>query len=93
MEILQFLLNFFLENNNNEELKPFINLLKENDYDIKKVMQNFSLEKAMPKVMEFFKKNNTPTQNVFESGLKPISNIADKEIVYTLNRYFGNLSD
>ena len=91
MEILQFLLNFLNNNSNLGVLTPIINLLKENSFDIKRVISNLSPEVIAPIVKEFMNaQNNRPTESVGRSeGLTPIANVADKDIVYTLNKYLS----
>ena len=92
MEILQFLLSFFLNNFKGGSLSPIFNLLKENSFDIKKLVQNLNPEVLAPIIksfMELNKNEKSPTEFVGQGeGLKPIATIADKDIVYTLNRYF-----
>ncbi len=92
MEILQFLLSFFLsEYGEKNNLSPLLNLFQENGFDIKKTIKNIKPEMLLPIVKEFFssKATKNPTENYSrENSLNPISNIADKEIIYTLNKYF-----
>ncbi len=98
MEILKFLLSFFLEEYGGEKLMPIFNALKENSFDIKKTLQNINPETAAPILKSLFDggfkgvfgnaEKSSPTGKTY--GLEPISEIADKEIVYTLNKYFYN---
>ena len=91
MEILQFLLNFIGNNSNLGVLTPIINLLKENSFDIKRVINNLSPDVIAPIIKEFMNaQNNRPTESVGRNeGLTPIANVADKDIVYTLNKYLS----
>lgn len=86
MEILQFLLSFLLKDFNN--LSPILSHLSENGFDLKSAISNLSLDKLAPILSSFFSQKESPTNNNFV-GLNPIANIADKEIVYTLNKYFS----
>lgn len=91
MEILQFLLsNFF--GSKGEEFMPLIELLQKNNFDIKRCLSELKPEMLAPIVRTFMSmadKNNGPTVNVGQNnGITPIAKIADKEIVYTLNKYF-----
>ena len=91
MEILQFLLSFFLNEYGGGSLKPILELFKENSFDIKRVLQNLKPETVAPIIKDFMSKNNnkSPTETVGHAcGLNPIAKIADKEIVYTLNKFF-----
>jgi len=90
MEILQNLLSL-LTNGNASALKPIIELLAKNSFDIKKVLSSLDLNSIMPIVKEFLASTNkkSPTTEYSSAvGLDPIALIADKEIVYTLNKYF-----
>ena len=91
MEILQFLLSFFLNEYGGGNFKPILELFKENSFDLKKVLQNLKPETVAPIIKDFMSKNNnkSPTDSVGQVyGLNPIVKIADKEIVYTLNNFF-----
>ena len=90
MEIPDILKNF-LSKNNLSALIPVIQLLGENSFDIKKAISSITPETLMNLSGEFLK-NNTPENASFKTeknGVSPIANIADKDIVYTLNRYIS----
>ena len=92
MEILQFLMNFIGNNQNFGALAPVINALKENSFDLKKTLSSINIEVLAPLIKGFFEnanKNPTETVGQFYHGLDPIKNLADKDIVYTLNKYLG----
>lgn len=90
MEILQFLLSEFLKNGQNESLKPLFELLKDNSFDIKKVIKNLSPEIIAPFIQNFTGQNKSRANARQFSGVTPIANIADRDIVYSLNKYFGD---
>ena len=90
MEILRFLLSFFAKEYGGD-FKPLIDAFAQNDFDIKRVINNLDLEKLAPIIQSFIEKGakNRPTDVGREAfGLAPIAGIADKDIVYTLNKYF-----
>ncbi len=92
MEILQFLINLLNNNQNFGALAPVINALKENSFDIKKTLSSINPEILAPLIKGFFESaNKNPTDSVgqYYYGLEPIKNVADKDIVYTLNKYLG----
>ena len=83
-----------------ESLNSVFSLLKENDFDIKKTLSGLSPEKIAPIVKPivngvfshggFNQDNEKGSQNISEpNGLIPIKDIADENIVNTLNGYFG----
>jgi hypothetical protein len=91
MEILQFLLSLLSGNENFKRFQPIFNLLKENSFDIKKVLAHLDINALAPILKDFmnFSTNNATNQSNAQSvGLNPIAKIADKDIVYTLNQYF-----
>ncbi|MBQ8426435.1 MAG: hypothetical protein IJX16_01590 [Clostridia bacterium] len=92
MELLQFLISFLLKELGGEKLAPVFNSLKDNSFDLSKLLNPETLSTFVPIIKDFFKQQNkTPTD--FTVGedykLSPIARIADKDIVYTLNRYFN----
>ena len=91
MEILQFLLNFFLEQYGNGKFKEIFNFLKANNFDVNNALKNIKPENLTPIVKAFMNDNKNSHKENFSSpcGLTPIAKIADKEIVYTLNKYFS----
>ena len=96
MEILEFLLSFFMQEYGGENLNSLFSLLKENDFDIKKTLSGLSPEKIAPIVKSVFshggfnQDNEKGSQNISEpNGLIPIKDIADENIINTLNGYFG----
>ena len=93
MDFIKQLINFLINEFGMEKLSGLFNVLSENSFDIKKILQSFSPEQFAPIIMEMMqnsKKNTTDENFVGGYGLTPIANIADKEIVYALNKYFYN---
>ncbi len=93
MEILQFLLSFFASEYGNGVLAPVLELLKQNSFDISKTLKNLKPEVFAPIAKEFFSSMNkkSPTEyNGRANGLSPVKNIADKEIIFALNRHLGD---
>jgi hypothetical protein len=92
MEILQFLLSFFSDQNNFDKFSGLINAFKENSFDLNSVIKNIDLKTILPILKELFLglQNKSPTEIVGQGeGLTPIANIADKNIVFVLNKYLG----
>ena len=94
MEILQFLLSLLGENKSLENLAPIIELLKKNSFNLAGTLKNLNLQTVAPIIREFMQnnpfKNENPTENSVGNGyaLNPIAPFADKDIVYSLNKYF-----
>lgn len=83
-----------MKNQENPIFKSIFSILEQNSFDIKKVINNFSLENAMPIFKDFFSQNKKPDDvgNHFSSGevyTKPVANICDAEIMNALNSYLG----
>ncbi len=97
LEILKSLLSIFLTDDKVKTLSPIVDLLSKNSFDVHKTLKNLNLETITPLIKAFMsnigknnEQNKTPTESVGEvSGLNPIANVADKNIVYTLNKYFA----
>ncbi len=92
MEILQLLLSYLLENVGGEKIKPVAEMLKKNNYDIKKVVSELNPETILPLISNFINLN-TKNQNpepcgCNDWGLQPLSDFADAHIVDRLNQYF-----
>ena len=90
MEILQVLLSLLLNGKNFESFAPILNAFKENNFDLKKVLESIDLKSLMPFITSFLNdKKQSPNVSVGQGfGLSPIAKIADKEIIYSLNQYF-----
>ena len=97
MEILQFLLSLLGGSKNLEGLSSVIELLKKNSFNLGDTLKNLDLQTIAPIVKEFMKNaqnnNKNPTENSVGYGyaLNPIAPFADKDIVYSLNKYFYSI--
>lgn len=91
MEILQFLTAFFQNNQNLKLIAPIIEILRNNNFDIKRALSSLTPEMIKPIIEQFSVVMNSAPNNFKQSGqgLTPISNIADKDIVYSLNKYLS----
>ncbi len=97
MQILELLLSFFLNNPKLKGFAPLIELLSKNSFDVGKTLKNLNLDAIAPVIKAFMEnaqqsgQKETPADfSVGESfGLNPIANLADKQIVYNLNKYFA----
>ena len=91
MEILQFLAQLFANEQNSKIITPILELLKQNNFDLRRVLANVDPKALAPIIKEFMSNmQNRPTDSVRRNnGLSPISNIADKDIIFSLNKYLG----
>lgn len=91
MEILQLLTSFLNNNQNLKVIAPIVEILRANNFDIKKALSSLTPEMIKPIVEQFsMMQNNKNSFSEQSNGLTPISNIADKDIVYCLNRYLSS---
>lgn len=89
MEIPDIVKNF-LSNNNLSALLPVIKALSDNSFDVKKTLSGITPETLMKVFGEFMNSPPpAPSIGIEKNGVSPIANIADKDIVYTLNRYIN----
>ncbi|MBR2499199.1 MAG: hypothetical protein IKB67_05760 [Clostridia bacterium] len=92
MEILRILLSFLLKEFGGEQLQPLINAFKENGFNLKSALSCLTPEMIAPIFQMLF--NGKTTKPCAENnsaqgyGLSAIADIADKNIVFTLNKYF-----
>lgn len=92
MEILQFLLSFFLEEYGGGKYKGVYEFLKENSFDVKKAFSSLNPEKVAPIIKDFMSvgKQESPFGFTEEAnGLNPVKSFADDEIIEVLNDYFS----
>lgn len=92
MEILQFLLSLLSNGDNAQKLSPILNLFNGGNLDLKSMLSNLNFESVIPIIQAFFGwQNKSPTENTVgqQVGLSAVTDIADKEIICTLNKYFS----
>lgn len=93
MEILRFLLSFFLgEQKNGLKIDEILNSFSNgsNPLDLLKNLNLDALKPILESFLSFNNKERPPQTDRRSYGLEPISLIADKDIIYALNLYFGS---
>ncbi len=92
MELLQFLLSFLSNSQNKDLLNDIINLFKNGSFDMSNILSLIKPEMLAPFINSFFTQAKTPHPNSYGRGVgfEPIINIADKDIVYSLNRIMAD---
>ena len=92
MELLQKLAYFLFNTDGGQKLLPILTNLLNGSLNIADILNNINIQNVLPLLSGFFNngQNKTPSARTDGNyyGLKPVVNLADKEIVYTLNRYF-----
>ena len=91
MEILHILLSFLLKEFGGEQLQPLLNAFKDNDFNLKTVLSCLTPEMLAPVFQAFISNKQNPcteSNSVQGQGLLAIADVADKDIIYTLNKYF-----
>ncbi len=91
------LLSFLLKDEKIKIIAPIIELLQKNSFNLVEALKNVNLETLAPILRAFMQSDfkTSPKENPTDfsvgniSGLNPIANIADKDIVYALNKYFA----
>ena len=91
MDLLQLLTTLFGNDAFLSKFSPIIEHLRQNSFDIKRALASLNPEMLQPIVQEFMQSiKNRPAQSAERAnGLKPISNIADKDIIFVLNKYLS----
>lgn len=90
MELVQFLINQFFGDNPPPIVNAILNFLRSSNFDVEGFLKNFKFEKIYQVLNAFSSQNKSRTNNVRQNfGISPISNLASKEIVCSLNKYFS----
>lgn len=92
MEILQFLTSFLSNEENLNKVTNLIGAFQNGTFNIKNLLNSIDIKTILPFISEFlsFSAQKNPTKFVGQGeGLAPLANIADKEIIYTLNKYLS----
>ena len=90
MDLLQTITEIIKNFGSDEGIGGLLNYLKQNDFDLKKILSNLDPEKIVP-FISLFLNTKGPEKTFPEPSryLSPISSVADKDIVYALNQYFS----
>ena len=94
MDILSVLKNLLSETDA-RSFAPVIDLLRKNSFDVKKTIDALTPETLTPILRSFlssYRETHGKTDDFTARpvGVTAIANIADKEIVYCLNRYLSS---
>ena len=93
MEILQFILSLLKDKNALTPIKRLLEALGSNSNDTKSILSNLNIDKLLPVFNLLFNKEQekNPTETVGSIvGLSPVASIADRDIVYALNKYLSS---
>ena len=94
MELLQKLAYFLFNTDGGQKLLPLLSSIMNGSVSLTDLIKNINIQTLLPLLNGFFNngQNKNPPAKADGNcyGLKPVVNLADKEIVYTLNRYFCN---
>ncbi len=91
MEIIEFLLYFFLEEYGGEDFLPLLDSIKENNFDIVKTIKNLPPEKLAPIIKGLFKNKERKENSSRSVDLSVIKNIANLNIYSMLENYLSAL--
>ena len=92
MDLLQLITSLFGGNVDFSAFLPLINILKSGNFNINDLFTLLQNEKVLPLIKNLFSSfnNKSPTTEVGQaSPLSPIASIADKDVVFVLNRYLS----
>lgn len=90
MEFFQYAAEILLDALGESKLQPLLNILKKNDFDVKKTVAELKSETVLPLLKEFLAAQAAPINRNFNEesyGTQPITDVADEKIVTLLNRY------
>ena len=86
MEILRFFLSFLLKEYGGGEFSELFDKLQSNSFDLQSFL-DLKLESLAPLIKTFFGNAKNPSE--VPDGLSPVADIADRDIVYALNKYLA----
>ena len=86
MEILRFFLSFLLKEYGGGDFSQLFEKLQAGNFDLKSIL-DLNIESLAPLIKSFFGGTKNPSET--SDGLSQIADIADRDIVYALNRYFA----
>lgn len=95
MELLQYILNSVMPGKA-EQFAPLLSYAVQNNFNVKSMLENLDVSALAPLVSRFF---SSPAENPRQdapaaaSPLEPIASVADKDIVYCLNRYLSGAAE
>ncbi len=83
-----------MKNQENSALKKLLETLEQNSFDIKKVIENFSLDNFMPVIEDFLSNIKKPDESVSPRqasvyNSSPIQDFCDEEIYLALSSHLG----
>ncbi len=89
MNLLQILNYFFKDKQTSKLILELISNIFGNNFNMGALLNNLNLDKLFEVIENFSKKEKSPLDNTQKQFLlSPISDFADKEIIYSLNKYF-----
>ncbi|PWM70153.1 MAG: hypothetical protein DBX59_11470 [Bacillota bacterium] len=97
MELLQTILNMILPNGRAQQLEPLLQYAMQNNFSLPDMLKNIDITALAPLLGGLFSSgaNAQPSAPAAEplhsaSPLAPVAAVADKDIVYCLNRYLSS---
>jgi hypothetical protein len=89
MNLLQFLTSLFSNPESRNKIFQLLGNILNGNFNLAEILSNLNIEKALSLIAPLFQSNNTTSQNKNDCfSLSPIENFANKDIVYSLNKYF-----
>jgi len=90
MEILDFILKNFLSGDAQEKFAPVFKTVTENGFDLGKIIKNLDISAILPLLDGLFSaKSAAPPKTETANPLSPVSDVADRDIIFALNRYIA----
>ena len=89
MNLLQFLTSLFSNPESRNGILQLLGNILNGNFNLAEILSNLNIEKALSLIAPLFQQNNQNDKKT-QSGftLSPIENFANKDIVYSLNKYF-----
>ncbi len=89
MQFLNTILSLLLNEENKEKLAPIIDVVLKNGFDLPSILKNIDVSTLMPLLQSLFEEKQPSKPHTQANPLSPISDVADKEIIFALNKYIS----
>lgn len=91
MQILDTLLSLLTSPDAKEKIAPILDAISKNNFNLAEVLKNIDITAVLPLVQSLFSQKQQTPPPVNANPLSPVSDIADREIVFALNRYISSV--
>lgn len=91
MDIPEYIFNNFINGDLKEKIAPVMDAISKNGFNLEKILQSVDITTLLPLLGSLFGGATKSAPAAADANpLTPISGIADRDIVFALNRYLSS---